>query len=84
MHIDKPTNTKGFTVLELIVAVSVTAVLSGMLLLISNQVLETKSKSTAELERNQLAHFVLDQIQEDLQCALFRNCLLYTSPSPRD
>ena len=73
MHIDKPTNTRGFTVLELIVAVSVTAVLSGMLLLISNQVLETKSKSAAELERNQLAHFVLDQIQEDLQCALFRN-----------
>ncbi len=59
--------------LELIVAVSVTAVLSGMLLLISNQVLETKSKSSAELERNQLAHFILDQIQEDLQCALFRN-----------
>ena len=51
MHIDKPTNTRGFTVLELIVAVSlVTAVLSGMLLLISNQVLETKSKSAAELE----------------------------------
>lgn len=73
MHIDKPTNTRGFTVLELIVAVSVTAVLSGMLLLISNQVLETKSKSAAELERNQIAHFVLDQIQEDLQCALFRN-----------
>ncbi len=64
---------RGFTVLELIVAVSVTAVLSGMLLLISNQVLETKSKSSAELERNQLAHFILDQIQEDLQCALFRN-----------
>ena len=64
---------RGFTVLELIVAVSVTAVLSGMLLLISNQVLETKSKSSAELERNQLAHFILDQIQEDLQCSLFRN-----------
>lgn len=64
---------KGFTVIELIVAVAVTAMLSGMLLLISNQVLETQSKSIAELERNQVAHFILDQIQEDLQCALFRN-----------
>ena len=64
---------RGFTVLELIVAVSVTAVLSGMLLLISRQVLETQSVSSAELERNQIAHFVLDQIQEDLQCALYRN-----------
>jgi type II secretory pathway pseudopilin PulG len=64
---------RGFTVLELIVAVSVTAVLSGMLLLISRQVLETQSKSSVELERNQIAHFVLDQIQEDLQCAIYRN-----------
>ena len=44
-----------------------------MLLLISTQVLETQSRTNAELERNQVAHFVLDQIQEDLQCALFRN-----------
>ena len=64
---------RGFTVLELIVAVAVTAVLTGMLLLISTQVLETQSSTNAELERNQVAHFVLDQIQEDLQCALFRN-----------
>jgi type II secretory pathway pseudopilin PulG len=63
----------GFTVLELIVAVAVTALLTGMLLLISTQVLETQSRTNAELERNQVAHFVLDQIQEDLQCALFRN-----------
>lgn len=64
---------KGFTVLELIVAVAVTALLSGMLLLISTQVLDTKSRASAELERNQIAHFILDQMQEDLQCALFRN-----------
>jgi prepilin-type N-terminal cleavage/methylation domain-containing protein len=73
----KPTisekNAKGFTVIELIVAVAVTAVLSGMLLLISTEVLETQEQSSEELERQQIAHFVLDQIQEDLQCALFRN-----------
>jgi len=64
---------RGFTVIELIVAVAVTAVLSGMLLLISTEVLETQEQSSVELERQQIAHFVLDQIQEDLQCALYRN-----------
>ena len=67
------TRTKGFTVIELLVAVSVTALLSGMLLLISTQVLETQSKSTSTIETNQIAQFVLDQVQEDLQCALYRN-----------
>ena len=67
------TRAKGFTVIELLVAVAVTALLSGMLLLISTQVLETQSKSASTLETNQIAHFVLDQIQEDLQCALYRN-----------
>ena len=69
----KMSEVRGFTVLELIVAVTVTALLTGMLLLISSQVLETQSKSASELERNQIAHFILDQIQEDLQCALYRN-----------
>ena len=73
MPVLRSSHPKGFTVLELIVAVTVTAMLSGMLLLISNQVLETQSRASAELEHNQIAHFVLDQIQEDLQCALFRN-----------
>lgn len=67
------TRTQGFTVIELLVAVSVTALLSGMLLLISTQVLETQSKSTSTIETNQIAQFVLDQVQEDLQCALYRN-----------
>ena len=67
------TRAKGFTVIELLVAVSVTALLSGMLLLISTQVLETQSKSTSTIETNQIAQFVLDQVQEDLQCALYRN-----------
>ena len=67
------TRAKGFTVIELLVAVSVTALLSGMLLLISTQVLETQTKSTSTIETNQIAQFVLDQVQEDLQCALYRN-----------
>ena len=77
MPVLRSSHPKGFTVLELIVAVTVTAMLSGMLLLISNQVLETQSRASAELEHNQIAHFVLDQIQEDLQCALSAMTAMY-------
>lgn len=63
----------GFTVIELIVAVAVTALLSGLLIIISNQVLLTQTTSSDELETNEVAQFVLDRIQEDLQCAYYRN-----------
>ena len=36
-------------------------------------ILKLRNNLQEELERQQIAHFVLDQIQEDLQCALFRN-----------
>jgi prepilin-type N-terminal cleavage/methylation domain-containing protein len=64
---------KGFTVLELLVAVSVTALLAGMLLNITSQVVTTQTQASGNLETNQAAQFVLDRIQEDLQCAIYRN-----------
>jgi len=64
---------EAFTVLELLVALAVTAVLSGLLLTISVQVLNTQKQSSNDLETNQVAQLVLDRIEEDLQCALFRN-----------
>jgi type II secretory pathway pseudopilin PulG len=64
---------KAFTVLELLVALAVTAVLSGLLLTISVQVLNTQKQTSNDLETNQVAQLVLDRIEEDLQCALFRN-----------
>ena len=64
---------KGFTILELLVAVSVTALLAGMLLNITSQVVKTQTEASGDLETNQIAQFVLDRIQEDLQCAIFRN-----------
>jgi prepilin-type N-terminal cleavage/methylation domain-containing protein len=67
------TKPRGFTVLELMVAVAVTALLAAILLNVSTQVLNTQRLATADLETNQVAQFVLDQIQEDLQCALYRN-----------
>ena len=64
---------KAFTVLELLVAVSVTALLAGMLLNITSQVVQTQTQASGNLETNQVAQFVLDRIQEDLQCAIFKN-----------
>ena len=64
---------KGFTILELLVAVSVTALLAAMLLNITSQVVSTQTKAAGDLETNQAAQFILDRIQEDLQCAISRN-----------
>ena len=64
---------KAFTILELLVAVSVTALLAGMLLNITSQVVQTQTRASGNLETNQVAQFVLDRIQEDLQCAIYRN-----------
>ncbi len=64
---------KGFTILELLVAVSVTAILAGMLLNITSQVVRTQTQASGDLETNQIAHFILDRIQEDLQCAVYKN-----------
>ena len=67
------TRLKAFTVLELLVAVSVTALLAGMLFNITSQVMKTQNQASGNLETNQVAQFVLDRIQEDLQCAIFRS-----------
>ena len=64
---------KAFTILELLVAVSVTALLAGMLLNITSQVAQTQTQASGNLETNQIAQFVLDRIQGDLQCAIYKN-----------
>ncbi|MBT4667202.1 MAG: prepilin-type N-terminal cleavage/methylation domain-containing protein [Opitutae bacterium] len=64
---------RGFTMLELLVAVAVTAILATMLLTITRQVVVTHGQTSGNLETNQIANFVLDRIQEDLHCALYRN-----------
>ena len=64
---------KGFTILELLVAVSVTALLAAMLLNITSQVVSTQTEASGDLETNQIAQFILDRVQEDLQCAISRN-----------
>ena len=69
----KKSFSSGFTVLELLVAVSVTALLAGMLLNITSQVVSTQTQASGDLETNQVAQFLLDRIQEDLHCAIYRN-----------
>ena len=64
---------RGFTVLELLVAISVTALLAAMLFNITTQVSKTQAQSSADLETNQVAQYILDRIQEDLQCAIYQN-----------
>ena len=64
---------RGFTVLELLVAISVTALLAAMLFNITTQVSKTQAQSSADLETNQIAQYILDRIQEDLQCAIYQN-----------
>lgn len=63
----------GFTLLELLVAVSVTALLAVMLLNITTQVVTSQTEASGDLETNQAAQFILDRVQEDLQCAVYRN-----------
>ena len=69
-----PSNRKGgFTMLELLVAIAVTAILAGMLLTITKQVVVTHGQTSGSLETNEVANFILDRVQEDLHCALYRN-----------
>ena len=72
-HTKKAPDQRGFTILELLVAVSVTALLAAMLLNITSQVVSTQTTASGDLETNQVAQFILDRVQEDLQCAISRN-----------
>ena len=66
---------KAFTVLELLVAVSVTALLAGMLLNITSQETRRKRKHPV-LETNQVAQFVLTH-SEDLHVQFSRMMEMY-------
>ncbi|MFP6901392.1 MAG: prepilin-type N-terminal cleavage/methylation domain-containing protein, partial [Opitutales bacterium] len=66
------TCSRGFTMIELMVALVVTGLMAGMLLKISNDVLDTYNQTTGELDSHLAARFALDQIAEDLQAAVSR------------
>ncbi|MBL62264.1 MAG: hypothetical protein CMI30_02540 [Opitutae bacterium] len=76
MKPQKPTPasiSRGFTILELMVALVVTGILAAMLLNISSGVLDTYEETTGELDSHLQARFALDQLTEDLQAAVSRH-----------
>ena len=63
---------KAFTIIELLVAITVTAVMVGMMITILNNVLNSWNRSTAILTSGNQARFLLDQLSTDLQAAVLR------------
>jgi prepilin-type N-terminal cleavage/methylation domain-containing protein len=62
----------GFTLVELLLAVAVTALLVTFLLAVTNNVLTVWNRSAGTLTAGNQARLVLDQIARDLEGALFR------------
>ncbi|MBI4623277.1 MAG: hypothetical protein HY736_08675 [Verrucomicrobia bacterium] len=64
---------KAFTVLELLVAAGITAILAGFIFVIIRNVSTTWTGATGRLGADAQARLVLDQLTVDLQSALFRD-----------
>jgi len=62
--------TRGFTLLELMVAAAVTALLAALLLSVTSQVLGAWSRVSGQLTVTSQANIILDQIASDLESAL--------------
>ena len=64
--------TKGFTIIELLVAVGVTALMVSLMLTIVVNVLNGWNKSSGTLNSGNQARLVLDQLSRDLQSAIIK------------
>ena len=73
----RPASSHGFSLVELMVVVTIIAVVSALVLPSMVQVIR-------ERHAQQAATSVLDIVRETRSRAMYRGCLLYTSPSPRD
>jgi type II secretory pathway pseudopilin PulG len=71
MH-SKKISVRAFTLVELLVAITVTALMVGMMITILNNVLNSWNRSTAILTSGNQARVLLDQISSDLQSAILR------------
>jgi len=69
----KACNKKGFTIIELLVAVGVTALLVSLMLGIVVNITGGWNRSSGTLETGNQARVVLDQITSDLQSAIIHN-----------
>ncbi len=63
---------RGFTLLEVLLAAAVTALLAGLLLALIAQVLTTWTRVTGKLSADAQATLILDQVAADLEAALVR------------
>lgn len=64
---------RGFTLIELLVAAAITALIAGFIAVIVRNVSTVWARSGNRLGADAQARFVLDQLQLDLQGALFRD-----------
>ncbi|MCZ6672080.1 MAG: type II secretion system protein [Verrucomicrobia bacterium] len=64
---------KGFTVLELLVASTVSIILLGLFLTVSTLILDAWGQSRDSLSSNAKARIVLDTLTSDLESAILRN-----------
>lgn len=65
----------GFTIIELLVATAVTALLAGILLIMTNSVLNAWTRTSGNLSANGQAQLVFSMIREDLQASVYRRDL---------
>ncbi|EIP99896.1 hypothetical protein OpiT1DRAFT_04429 [Opitutaceae bacterium TAV1] len=68
----KSANRRAFTIVELLVAVGVTAVLVTLMLMITINVLNTWNRSSGTLNTGNQARLILDQITNDLESAVLK------------
>ncbi len=67
-----PSKRKGFTVIELLVAVGVTALLVALMINIVTTVLTNWNRTSGTLSSGNQARLILDQISQDLQGAILK------------
>ncbi|MES2694670.1 MAG: prepilin-type N-terminal cleavage/methylation domain-containing protein [Verrucomicrobiota bacterium] len=65
--------TRGFTILELLVAATITAMIAGFIAVIVRTVSSNWSRTSGRLGADAQARVVLDQLQLDIQSALYRD-----------
>ncbi len=75
-----------FTIIELLVAISITAVIATMMVTIVTNVLGAWSRSSATLSVGNQARFIFDQVALDLQGAIVKNStdVTFAATIPRD
>lgn len=69
----RPGHRRAFTLLEVLIAVGITTVLVGFILVIVNNVSGFWSRTSGRVSAEAQGRFVLDQLTLDLQSALFRD-----------